>query len=56
MYKDILDIIQDCIDELESTDKEGFDNKKRVLGIYRKVYDRKNYVDDCFEILFEKEI
>lgn len=48
-----LDIIQMCIDELNSTTKEEFDNKKKELGVYNKTYNAKDYISDEIEIIFE---
>lgn len=39
-----LDIIQMCIDELNSTTKEEFDKKKKELGVYNKTYNAKDYM------------
>lgn len=48
-----LDILQACISELDSTTKEEFDNKRKELGIYNKIYNREEYLNDEVEILFE---
>lgn len=48
-----LDILQACINELNSTTKEEFDNKRKELGIYNKIYNREEYINDEVEILFE---
>lgn len=47
-----LDILQACINELNSTTKEEFDNKRKELGIYNKTYNREEYLNDEVEILF----
>jgi hypothetical protein len=48
---DILDVLQICIDELDSTTREEFDNKKKRLGIQDKVYNKEEYVDENMEEL-----
>lgn len=48
-----LDILQECINELNSTTKEEFDNKRKELGIYNKTYNPEEYINDEVEILFE---
>lgn len=47
-----LDILQMCIDELNSTTKEQFDEKRKTLGIYNKTYNPEEYYNEEFEILF----
>lgn len=48
-----LDILQVCINELNSTTKEQFDNKRKELGIYNKAYNREEYINDEVEIVFD---
>lgn len=48
-----LDILQACINELNSTTKVEFDNKRKELGIYNKTYNYEEYLNDEVEILFE---
>lgn len=48
-----LDVLQACINELNLTTKEEFDNKRKKLGIYNKTYNREEYLNDEVEILFE---
>lgn len=48
-----LDILQACIDELNLTTKDMFNDKKKMLGIYDKTYDRKEYLNHEVEILFD---
>lgn len=47
----VLDILQKCIDELNSTTKEEFEDKKKGLGIQNKTYDKEEYVDENTEVV-----
>lgn len=47
-----LDILKACINELNSTTKEEFDNKRKKLGIYDKIYNPKEYMNDEVQIVF----
>lgn len=48
-----VDILQVCINELNLTTKEEFNNKRKTLGIYDKIYNHEEYLNDEVEILFE---
>lgn len=46
----VLDVLQKCIDELDSTNKEEFEDKKKELEIQNKIYDKNEYVDEDMEV------
>ena len=46
----VLDVLQKCIDELDSTTKEEFENKKKELDIQNKTYDKNEYIDEDMEV------
>lgn len=50
-----VDILQACINELNTTTKEEFDNKRKALGIYDKMYNREEYLNDEVQILFDMD-
>lgn len=47
---DVLDVLQKCIDELDSTTKEEFEDKKKELEIQNKTYDKNEYIDEDIEV------
>ena len=48
-----VDILQACINELNTTTKKEFDNKRKALGVYDKMYNREEYLNDEVQILFD---
>ena len=47
----ILDILQKCIDELDSTTKEEFEDKKKEMELQDKKYNKNEYTDEDVEVL-----
>lgn len=50
----VLDVLNQCIEELNNTTEEEFIEKKRTLGILDKEYDVNNYVNEDVEIILPK--
>lgn len=50
----VLDILNQCIEELKNTTEDEFIEKKRALGILDKEYNINKYVNEDVEIILPK--